>query len=67
MIISLGLDLYFSSIVKWALDDQHYQERRIELGMSEAESNQNVSEAGKELMADDESRVSEIGQGRISL
>ena len=60
MILSLALDLYFSSTVKWALDEQHYQERRIELEMNEAESNQNVSEAGKELMADDESRISEI-------
>ena len=60
MILSLALDLYFSSTVKWVLDEQNYQERRIELEMNEAGSNQNVSEAGKELMADDESRISEI-------
>ena len=67
MILTLAIDLYFTSILQWALKERQYQEKRSEIEINDVESNQNASEAGKDLMGDNESQVSEIGQSHLPL
>ena len=39
MILTLAIDLYFTSILQWALKERQYQEKRSEIEINDVESN----------------------------